>query len=194
TNTQFTIIQEIYVYDIEKSIAKANEVLNRGAESIRFIVPTAAIDVVHIINSLRNQPKAVYLQLLFLDADVVSKINDEAAKQSFEIFVLVDPIHQLGFDGNFFKDGNSDFATLNEINKKANNINWFTVNASTYQNAGANIILQLAYTIEHVNEYLIPIENIDKNGTAEESVAAYYSLENAQLRALRSTVTALARA
>lgn len=194
TNTQFTIIQEIYVYDIEKSIAKANEVLNRGAESIRFIVPTAAIDVVHIINSLRNQPKAVYLQLLFLDADVVSRINDEAAKQSFEIFVLVDPIHQLGFDGNFFKDGNSDFATLNEINKKANNINWLTVNASTYQNAGANMIQQIAYTLAHANEYLNRIENFDKNITVEVAVGGNYFFEIAKLRALRLALTALAEA
>src|SRR5690606_15521919 len=87
TNTQFSIVQEIYVFDTEKSITKANEVLNRGAESIRFIVPTAEIDVVHIINSLQNKSKAVYLQLLFLDAAVVTKINEEAAKQSFEIFV-----------------------------------------------------------------------------------------------------------
>ncbi|HLV50973.1 MAG TPA: hypothetical protein VKY44_03320, partial [Flavobacterium sp.] len=110
TNTQFSIVQEIYVFDVEKSIDKANEVLNRGAESIRFIIPTAEIDVVNIINSIQKQPKAIYLQLLFLDVAVITKINEEAAKQSFEIFVLIDPIHQLGFDGNFFKDGNSDFA------------------------------------------------------------------------------------
>src|SRR5690606_15274868 len=98
TNTQFTIIQEIYVYDIEKSIAKANEVLNRGAESIRFIVPTAAIDVVHIINSLRNQPKAVYLQLSILNAAVVSKINVDSLNQAFAIFILIDIIHELGLE------------------------------------------------------------------------------------------------
>ncbi len=119
TNTQFSIVQEIYVFDVEKSIDKANEVLNRGAESIRFIIPTVETDVVNIINTIQNQPKAVYLQLLFLDADIIAQINEEAAKQSFEIFVLIDPIHQLGFDGNFFKDGNSDFATLNKINKKS---------------------------------------------------------------------------
>lgn len=194
TNTQFSIVQEIYVFDVEKSIAKANEVLKRGAESIRFIVPTAEIDIVHIINSLQNQPKAVYLQLLFLDAAVVAKINDEAAKQSFEIFVLIDPIHQLGFDGNFYKDGNSDFTTLNEINQKANNINWLTVNASTYQNAGANMIQQIAYTLAHANEYLNRIENFDKNITVEVAVGGNYFFEIAKIRAIRLALTALAEA
>ncbi len=193
-NTQFSIIQEIYVFDTEKSITKANEVLNRGAESIRFIIPTVEIDVVNIINSIQKQPKAVYLQLLFLDADIIAQINEEAAKQSFEIFVLIDPIHQLGFDGNFYKDGNSDFATLNEINKKANNINWLTVNATTYQNAGANIIQQVAYTLAHANEYLNRIENFDKNITVEVAVGGNYFFEIAKIRAIRLTLNALAEA
>lgn len=194
TNTQFSIVQEIYVFDVEKSIDKANEVLNRGAESIRFIIPTAEIDVVNIINSIQKQPKAIYLQLLFLDVAVITKINEEAAKQSFEIFVLVDPIHQLGFDGNFYKDGNSDFATLNEINKKAHNINWLTVNTTTYQNAGANMIQQVAYTLAHANEYLNRIENFDKNITVEVAVGGNYFFEIAKLRAIRLTLNALAEA
>ncbi len=194
TNTQFSIVQEIYVFDVEKSIDKANEVLNRGAESIRFIIPTVETDVVNIINTIQNQPKAVYLQLLFLDADIIAQINEEAAKQSFEIFVLIDPIHQLGFDGNFYKDGNSDFATLNEINKKANNINWLTVNATTYQNAGANIIQQVAYTLAHANEYLNRIENFDKNITVEVAVGGNYFFEIAKIRAIRLTLNALTEA
>ncbi len=194
TNTQFSIVQEIYVFDVEKSIDKANEVLNRGAESIRFIIPTVETDVVNIINTIQNQPKAVYLQLLFLDADIIAQINEEAAKQSFEIFVLIDPIHQLGFDGNFYKDGNSDFATLNEINKKANDINWLTVNATTYQNAGANMIQQVAYTLAHANEYLNRIENFDKNITVEVAVGGNYFFEIAKIRAIRLTLNALTEA
>lgn len=193
TNTQFSITQEIYVFDLEKSIAKANEVLTRGAESIRFIVPSNEIDVVSLINQLQHRPKAVYLKLLFLDADVVSKINEEAGKQSFEIFVLVDPIHHLAFDGNFYKDGNSDFETLNQINKKASNINWLTVNSTTYQNAGANMIQQIAYTLAHTNEYLNRIENFDQNITIEVAIGGNYFFEIAKLRALRLTLNALAQ-
>ncbi len=193
TNTQFSITQEIYVFDLEKSIAKANEVLTRGAESIRFIVPSNEIDVVSLINQLQHRPKAVYLKLLFLDADVVSKINEEAGKQSFEIFVLVDPIHHLAFDGNFYKDGNSDFETLNQINKKASNINWLTVNSTTYQNAGANMIQQIAYTLAHTNEYLNRIEDFDQNITIEVAIGGNYFFEIAKLRALRLTLNALAQ-
>ena len=193
-NTNFSIVQEIYVFDSEKSISKANEVLNRGAESIRFIIPSKEINVVNIINQLQQQPKAVYLQLLFLDADLVEQINKEAAKLAFEVFVLIDPIHQLTFDGNFYKDGTSDFETLNKINQKGNNINWLTVKATTYQNAGANMVQQIAYTLAHTNEYLNRIENFDKNITVEVSVGGNYFFEIAKLRALRLSLNALAEA
>lgn len=193
-NSNFSIVQEIYVFDTEKSIAKANEVLKRGAESIRFIIPSKEINVVNIINQLQQQPKAVYLQLLFLDAGVVEQINTEAAKLQFEVFVLIDPIHQLTFDGNFYKDGTSDFEALNKINQKANNINWLTVKATTYQNAGANMLQQIAYTLAHTNEYLNRIENFDKNITVEVAVGGNYFFEIAKLRAMRLSLNALAEA
>lgn len=190
--TNFSIVQEIYVFDTEKSIAKANEVLKRGAESIRFIIPSKEINVVNIINQLQQQPKAVYLQLLFLDADVVEQINTEAAKLQFEVFVMIDPIHQLTFDGNFYKDGTSDFEVLNKINQKSSNINWLTVKATTYQNAGANMVQQIAYTLAHTNEYLNRIENFDKNITVEVAVGGNYFFEIAKLRAMRLSLNALA--
>ncbi|SFN96303.1 methylmalonyl-CoA mutase [Paenimyroides ummariense] len=193
-NSNFSIVQEIYVFDTEKSIAKANEVLKRGAESIRFIIPSKEKNVVNIINQLQQQPKAVYLQLLFLDADVVEQVNTEAAKLQFEVFVLIDPIHQLTFDGNFFKDGTSDFETLNKINKKSSNINWLTVKTTTYQNAGANMVQQIAYTLAHTNEYLNLIENFDKNITVEVAVGGNYFFEIAKLRAIRLSLNALAEA
>lgn len=192
--TNFSIVQEIYVFDREKSINKANEVLKRGAESIRFIIPLKEINVANIINQLQKHPKAVYLQLLFLDADVVEQINTEAAKLPFEVFVMIDPIHQLTFDGNFYKDGTSDFEALNKINEKSSNINWLTVKATTYQNAGANMVQQIAYTLAHTNEYLNRIENFDKNITVEVAIGGNYFFEIAKLRAMRLSLNALAEA
>lgn len=190
-NTAFTILQEIYVYDLEKSIDRANQTLQRGAESIRFIIPTKETDVVALLNAVKT-PKAVYCQLLFLDEETIVKIDAEAAKLGFEVFVLVDPIHQLCFDGNFFADGKTDFEILQNVNQKAKNINWLTVNSTIYQNAGANMIQQLAYTLAHTNEYLNRIQNFDKNITVEVAVGSNYFFEIAKLRALRWLLNVLA--
>lgn len=191
TNTAFSILQEIYVHDFEKSILRANELLKRGAESIRFIIPSENVDTAALLNSI-TAPKAVYLQLLFLDEAAVMKINSEAAKLSYEVFVLIDPVHHLLWDGNFFRDGETDFAILNKIEKAALNINWLTVNASTYQNAGANMVQQLAYTLAHTNEYLNRIPGFSKNITVETAVGGNYFFEIAKLRALRMLLNTLA--
>ncbi len=191
TNTAFSILQEIYVHDFEKSILRANELLKRGAESIRFIIPSENVDTAALLNSI-TAPKAVYLQLLFLDEAAVMKINSEAAKLPYEVFVLIDPVHHLLWDGNFFRDGETDFAILNKIEKAALNINWLTVNASTYQNAGANMVQQLAYTLAHTNEYLNRIPGFSKNITVETAVGGNYFFEIAKLRALRMLLNTLA--
>ncbi len=191
TNTAFSILQEIYVHDFEKSILRANELLKRGAESIRFIIPSENVDTAALLNSI-TAPKAVYLQLLFLDEAAVMKINSEAAKLPYEVFVLIDPVHHLLWDGNFFRDGERDFAILNKIEKAALNINWLTVNASTYQNAGANMVQQLAYTLAHTNEYLNRIPGFSKNITVETAVGGNYFFEIAKLRALRMLLNTLA--
>lgn len=190
TNTAFSILQEIYVHDFEKSILRANELLKRGAESIRFIIPSENVDTAALLNSI-TAPKAVYLQLLFLDEAAVMKINSEAAKLPYEVFVLIDPVHHLLWDGNFFRDGETDFAILNKIEKAALNINWLTVNASTYQNAGANMVQQLAYTLAHTNEYLNRIPGFSKNITVETAVGGNYFFEIAKLRALRMLLNTL---
>lgn len=191
TNTAFSILQEIYVHDFEKSVLRANDLLKRGAESIRFIIPSENVDTAALLNSIAA-PKAVYLQLLFLDEAAILKINNEAAKLPYEVFVLLDPVHRLLWDGNFFRDGETDFSILNNIEKTALNINWLTVNASTYQNAGANMIQQLAYTLAHTNEYLNRIPGFSKNVTVEVAVGGNYFFEIAKLRALRMLLNTLA--
>ena len=190
TNTAFSILQEIYVHDFEKSVLRANDLLKRGAESIRFIIPSENVDTAALLNSIAA-PKAVYLQLLFLDEAAILKINNEASKLPYEVFVLLDPVHRLLWDGNFFRDGETDFSILNNIEKTALNINWLTVNASTYQNAGANMIQQLAYTLAHTNEYLNRIPGFSKNVTVEVAVGGNYFFEIAKLRALRMLLNTL---
>lgn len=183
--SNFKIVQEIFVHDLEKSIQRANDVLNRGAESIRFIIDNENIDVSSLLNEIKTDVNSVYIQLNFLSEDFIEKINTEAGKLAFEIFVLVDPIHQLGKDGNWFTNLNSDFEAYNKIVNTCKNINFVTVNAQLYQNAGANMVQQLAYTLAHTNEYLNRVPNLEGTITIPVAVGTNYFFEIAKLRALR---------
>lgn len=189
--SNFKIVQEIFVHDVEKSINRANDVLSRGAESIRFIIENENTDIVSLLNGIKSNVNSIYIQLLFLSDTFVEKINSEAGKLAAEIFVLVDPIHQLGKDGNWFTNLNSDFETYNKIVNTYKNINFVTVSAQLYQNAGANMVQQLAYTLAHTNEYLNRVPNFEGTITISVAVGTNYFFEIAKLRALRLLFEAL---
>ena len=106
--------------------------------------------------------------------------------------ILVDPIGQLASQGNWFSNLDTDFAHLNEI--ALNNSSFLSVGGSLYQNAGANIVQQLAYTLAHLNEYFNRIPVIKNAITIEIAVGTNYFFEIAKLRALRLLFKTLAAA
>ena len=47
--TAFRICQNIFVFDIEKSIERALDTLNRGADSLRFTIENESIDITNLL-------------------------------------------------------------------------------------------------------------------------------------------------
>src|SRR5690606_30045419 len=186
--SDFKILQRIYVFDVEKSNKRAKETLNRGAESIYFIIEKQETDLAKLFAEL---PKEVvyYIKPLFLSEEFAVKVNDFAKANNFSVNLLLDPIGQLAQDGNWFTNLDTDFSVLNALNSKLA-IPFLSVNLSLYQNAGANIVQQLAYTLAHINEYFNRLSVIP-NLTIEVSVGANYFFEIAKLRALRMLFDAL---
>lgn len=189
--SEFKILQPIYVFDIQKSNARAQDRLNRGAESIYFIVEKQETDLNLLFAAL---PKEIryYLKPLFLSEDFAKATNDFAKTNGYQISLLLDPIHQLGKDGNWFEDLNTDFTKLNNINSKSE-FPFLSVNLSLYQNAGATIVQQIAYSLAHINEYLNRIPKLKTQITIEVSVGSNYFFEIAKLRALRMLIEVLAK-
>jgi len=183
TISLFKIVQKIYVFDLQKSNARAKETLNRGAESIYFTIENPKINLSDLFSKL---PKNVvyYIKPLFLSKEFVEKINNFAKTNLFKIKLLLDPIGELARNGNWFSDLNADFSILNAINSKTE-ISFLSVDLSLYQNAGANIIQQLAYTLAHTNEYFNKIPTIKNEISIQTSVGPNYFFEIAKLRALR---------
>ena len=77
-----------------------------------------------------------------------------------------------------------DFEKLNTISNKISTP-FLTINSGIYQNAGANMVQQLAYTLAHVNEYFNRIKNVKQSISIEVSIGTNYFFEVAKLRALR---------
>jgi methylmalonyl-CoA mutase len=163
----FKIIQNIYVYDISKSNERAVETINRGAESIRFTLESDAVSLEKLMNNLPKENVIYYFN------------------------VLQDVIGQLAKDGNWFESLEKDFNQLQSV--ASLNFPFLSCKIDLYQNAGANIIQQLAYAMAHVNEYFNRIEGISTPITFEVSVGTNYFFEIAKLRALRLLFDSLAK-
>lgn len=190
--TPFSILQNIYVHDVVLSNKRALDTLNRGAESIRFTIENDTVSIEDLMKNLPLEKTSYFFYLTFLSIDFVSKINAFADKNNANYFIQIDPIGQLTRDGNWFDTIDKDFEKLNTISLKTT-IPFITITAGIYQNAGANVVQQLAYTLAHINEYFNRIESINQPITIEVSVGTNYFFEIAKLRALRLLFTTLAK-
>jgi methylmalonyl-CoA mutase len=189
--TAFTILQQIFVHDIQMSNKKAKESLNRGAESILFTIESDKIDIAKLMTNLPLENVIYYFDLPFISTEYVKSLNDFATTNSYNFIIQVDPIGQLCKDGNWFENLNSDIQKLNEISKNSSS-SFLNIQAGIYQNSGANMVQQLAYTLAHSNEYFNRISAINQPITIEVAVGTNYFFEIAKLRALRLLFKTLA--
>jgi methylmalonyl-CoA mutase len=186
----FLIGQDIFVKDAPKSAARAASSLKRGAEAMRFTLTDEHTTPESLLEGIgHNTP--VYFYLHFVSIDFVKKLDTLAADRVSPIYVQLDPIGQLAREGNWF-NGRDNFELLNTIAISCTNLSFLSINAALYQNAGANIVQQLAYTLAHANEYFNRIATVYKPVTIQVAVGTNYFFEIAKLRALRILFEAVA--
>ena len=183
--TAFKICQTVYISDTKNANLKAVEALSKGAESIKFIVPSKDISLEELLNNLDLTSTPIHFELQFLDSEFISQLNGIISKAG--IHINADIIGNLVKSGNWFKDLKEDHLVLENILKNSNNLkSRLSIDTSLYQNAGASIVQQLAYALAHANEYLNHFgKDINNEITFNVSVGTNYFFEIAKLRALR---------
>ena len=185
--SEFKICQNIFVHDINKSIERALDSLARGAESIRFTIEDETIAIEKLLEKLPLESTPIFFHLNFISIDFVQKIESIATKRKAAIYCNIDPIGHLAKEGNWFTTSEkNNFETLNNLVKRENSLSLISVNSALYQNAGATIVQQIAYTLAHANEYFNHVE-LSKPQTLvlEIAVGTNYFFEIAKLRAIR---------
>ncbi|MBO3100135.1 methylmalonyl-CoA mutase subunit beta [Gelidibacter pelagius] len=194
--TEWQICQTIYVANVEKSNLKAINAIARGAESIKFILPSEAIVVKDLLVNINLTNIPVFFECQFLSAKFIEQFS--FTPNMANINIGTDIIGNLAKSGNWFKNLKTDHAELEAIVKDTNA---FTVHMDLYQNAGANMVQQLAYALSHANEYLNHFDAVlsDKEKqtfkvTFNVAVGSNYFFEIAKLRALRELWSTLAEA
>ena len=192
--TQWLICQTIFVANVEKSNEKAANAIERGATSIKFIIPSETVALKDLLVNINLSEVEVIIECLFNNPKFYTQLATLPSKA--KIVVNNDIIGHLAQTGNWFNNLKTDHEHFESIVYQTTSI---TVNTALYQNAGATMVQQLAYALAHVNEYL---NHFDKRISDEEkavitftfnvAVGANYFFEIAKLRALRNLWSALA--
>ncbi|OXA70255.1 methylmalonyl-CoA mutase [Flavobacterium aquidurense] len=184
--SNFKICQNIFVYDIEKSIQRAINTIERGAESLRFTIQNEKIDIQKLLETLPLENRVVYFNLTFISIDFVKVLDTISIQKKAHFYCNIDPIGHFAREGNWFTTSEkNNFETIEKIAKATTNLSLLSIDLGLYQNAGANITQQIAYTLAHANEYLNRLPTITKPIVFQISVGTNYFFEIAKLRALR---------
>lgn len=191
TPTMWLIGQIIYAGKAEKANAKALDAIHRGAESLVFIIPSEELDIKTLFLNLPLQTISIHLTFKFLSPKYITSILNSFPDAGTDIHIHTDIIGEVGRSGNWFKNFREDWTKLTDITAASQERNVISVDTSLYQNAGANMVQQLAYGLAHANEYLngYHSENPSRHPRSgymfKVSIGGNYFFEIAKLRALR---------
>lgn len=195
--TEWKISQSITVINEKEANQKALNAISRGAENILFIIKSETISVEDLFQDIDFNKTSIAIKCQFLSANFATKIFS-LKKREFEksqITIHTDIIGNLAKTGNWYMNLKEDHIKFETILKTTKHL---SVNLSLYQNAGATIVQQLAYSLAHTNEYLNHLESIQFNGleqlkvTFNISVGSNYFFEISKIRALRLLWSTLA--
>ena len=195
SNADWKICQNIYAGNTKQASAKALDVLERGAESLLFILPSEDINIAALLQDIGLNTIPIYVQLELLSADLAKKLSTFASGENTRIYMNTDIIGNLARSGNWYFNLEKDHKELAKIlNHTANLQSVIAVDSALYQNAGANMVQQLAYALAHANEYcnfITQSNAVSDQATSnfnihfKTAVGSNYFFEIAKLRALR---------
>lgn len=195
--TQWKVSQVIEVTDAKKANAKAKDAIARGAESIIFNINSDTTSIEDLLQNIDLTTIPIEIKCDFLSTDFVDKVKSATQKATGEsqVTTYTDIIGHLAKTGNWYTNLKDDHEKFDVIVKSSNQ---FSIDLSLYQNAGANIVQQLAYSLAHANEYLNHFDNLSAETkeaievTFNTAVGSNYFFEIAKLRALRQLWQTLA--
>jgi len=189
TESNWDICEQISVTDEKKDNARALKALEGGASGLSFYIHKKC-DLKILLNNISLEH--IYTQF-FISNDAIQVLDDlknvygkkNVHDGKIKCFINIDPLCLLAYYGEWHADQQKDLSVLK-------NLIHIPVNASLYQEAGANTVNELAITLCHLNEYFnyLQSEKVLKDKTIHFtfSVNGNFFPEIAKLRAIRKLV------
>ncbi|MFZ0490174.1 MAG: methylmalonyl-CoA mutase subunit beta [Salegentibacter sp.] len=192
------ICEKIQVATAKEGNAKAKYVLEKGAESLWFLL-SEEVDPAVLFDGIDLTELPIFIQLRFLSEKYYILLQHYLKNRESRVYLQTDIIGNLARTGNWYFDHQQDFYVLESMIERSSGFRAVvSIDASLYQNAGANIPHQLAFSLAHLNEYLNYMEGkTAKLGDFQPQFilasGGNYFFEIAKVRALRWLYANLAR-
>ncbi|MBC31531.1 MAG: methylmalonyl-CoA mutase [Muricauda sp.] len=188
----FKIAEMVEIGDAPQTKQQVLNALDKGAESLWFRVKNPSVLRQDVLAGVDLKDIALYFEFTFFDGDAISRLMKFFDGKT-QLHLMLDPIGDLAKTGNWSGQTLDDLELLVQILGQANNVgvgSVLAVDTAIYQNAGANMVQQLAYALAHANEYLNRWANLSEREdslpvTFKVAVGSNYFFEIAKLRALR---------
>ena len=187
TPSGWNITQGVFIDDVKIANNIAIDALEKGAEAIVFTAEKP-FNIPSVFKDFPFSKATIYFDFSFLNIEFVKELSLYLTKHKAEFYLNLDPVGKLSKEGNWFKSQKEDFKALQSLSKTGNTI---AVDTTNYQNAGANMVQQLAYALAHANEYLN--HQTTNSITFKIATGTHYFFEIAKIRALRILYASLAK-
>ena len=182
------IAQSLYVGDTVKTNKKAKGFLEKCVESLIFTVPNAQIDLVELLKGIEVQNTPIHFNFSFLAQGPIEKLLTSLKTLPTQLHLHVDSIGNLARTGNWYRSQKEDTEVLQRLIHLTAETDFaypFAIDTTLYQNAGANLVQQLAYGLSHAHEYLNEFSTAFPKTAFKVAVGGNYFFEIAKIRALR---------
>lgn len=177
----FNICQTIFIDDEKIANYLALDALKRGANAIQFKA-SKKFKYQKVLDKINISALTIYFKFSFLDDDFQIELSNFC--NSEDLYFQTDILGNLAGSGNWFINLKEDHRKLGNIITSTKNC--ISVSGDLYQNAGANIAQQLAYSLAHASEYLHHFgKEIAHKIHFTFSVSSNYFFEIAKQRAFR---------
>ena len=177
------ICTKIKVSVEETANIEAFKAIEQGSSSILFEVLEPFNSTILFHNLLQKNIE-FHFKFHFLDEKFINNLILKLVDET--VYFNIDIIGNLARSGNWYASQKKDFSILESLIKKNPDSFIISVDTTIYQNAGANIVQQIAYALAHANEYLTIF-----GGTVANKIhfnfatGTHYFFEIAKIRAFR---------
>ena len=185
--------QEIYSGNARIANSKVHDVMARGVESLILTIPSEEVPFRELVKGIPLSEIPVHLNLQFLSAAHIDALTGVFKGQK-HTHLNIDILGHLARSGNWFHSYEQDVTLFQKCAlgfHKRTGGNSLYVDGSLYQQAGATMVQQLAYSLAHANEYCNWMQRWETGSmenpafTFKLAVGGEYFFEIAKIRALR---------